>query len=203
MGRNNNRTIALVALLLGVVGLSVGFAALSSTLSINGSATVQASSWNVFFSSLSTGTKTGTANIVTAPSIASNKLSITGFDVTVKTPKDSVYWTFNVENSGSYIAKLSSITKNATPTCTGTGTNATTDAANVCKYLKYQLIDTTAGTSEAATGVTIAAKGTSNGTRSYKLILTYDSAGAATASELPTNPVTISGLNIAMKFVQA
>ena len=52
MERKRGQIIAVViALVVAVVSLGVAFAAFSTTLNISGTATVQASSWNIFFTS--------------------------------------------------------------------------------------------------------------------------------------------------------
>ena len=46
------KIISLCALLVAVLGLTVAFAALSQTLTINGSATVNTASWDIHFKNL-------------------------------------------------------------------------------------------------------------------------------------------------------
>lgn len=95
------KVIAIVALLIAVVGLTVGYAAYSSTLTINGTANVDPASWKVNFD-YKTGTSlTGKANghaaENTAPTLADTTIS--GFDVTLKAPGDSVTYNFLIKNS--------------------------------------------------------------------------------------------------------
>ena len=101
------KIIAIVALLIAVVGLTVGYAAYSSTLTINGTANVDPASWKVNFdyktgTSL-TGVTKGHAAENTAPTLADTTIS--GFDVTLKAPGDSVTYNFLIKNSGTLNAK--------------------------------------------------------------------------------------------------
>lgn len=195
--RRDGKVTALVALFIGVIGLSIGFASLSTALSINGSATVESSNWDIHFANLQNFAKTGTAAQVTAPTIKGEGSTVIGdYSVTLQTPKDSISYTFDIVNGGDYAAKISTITV-PTPQCTGTGTSATTDADNVCKYLTYTLkyTDTNAdvkANDELAAGAT----------KTVKLTLTYDAAGAVTSSELPAGDVSISNLQIPITYVQ-
>lgn len=63
------KVLSVAALLVAVLGLTVAFAALSQTLTINGSATVNTASWDIHFKNLSTPTLTGNAAVTTAPTI--------------------------------------------------------------------------------------------------------------------------------------
>lgn len=196
--RTDGRVIALVALLIGVISLSIGFASISTILNIRGSGTVGSSSWDIHFENLAKVEPTSdTVTVNTAPAIdAINKTTIENYSVTLQTPGDSISYTFDVVNIGSYDAKISELTV-PKPTCTGTGEAATTDAKNVCDYLTYTL------TYEGGTAVQInddLAK--TNGRKKMVLTLTYDKNKEVTASMLPKNDVSISNLNIQIKYVQ-
>ena len=68
MNNNNGREMKILvvaALIISIVAIGIGFAAFSETLTINGNASVQTSSWKVKFSELGTAQKTGTAAEVT------------------------------------------------------------------------------------------------------------------------------------------
>ena len=195
--RRDGKVTALVALFIGVIGLSIGFASLSTALSINGSATVESSNWDIHFANLQNFAKTGTAAQVTAPTIKGEGSTVIGdYSVTLQTPKDSISYTFDIVNGGDYAAKISTITV-PTPQCAGTGDTATTDADNVCKYLTYTLKYT--GTNADVKANDELAAGA---TKTVKLTLTYDEAGAATAAELPKGDVSISNLQIPITYVQ-
>lgn len=194
-GRNRGLKVAVVAaLIISVIGVTVGFAAFSTALEINGSAKVVASKWEVKFANLSAVTKVGEPTIVTAPTLSDT--SVKDFDVTFKVPGESVSYTWDVVNNGSYNATLTTFTGVPVPTCENSGTsNGTDDAENVCKHIKYTLT--------YADGNAIAVNDTLNAgqTKSLKLTLTYEEHNVS--SELPQDAVSISNLGINMTYSQA
>lgn len=183
--------VALVAFLL--CGTIV-FAGFTQQLDIEGKATVKKSSWSIKFADLKPVVKTGTATEVTAPTINNNDTKISEYDVTLTTPGDSVTYNFDVKNEGTFNATISSITI-PTPTCEGTGDNATTDADNVCSNLTYTL--TYDDNSAVSRGDALAA----GATKHLKLTLTYSA--DTTAAQLPTNDVAINNLSISIIYSQA
>ena len=192
--QSNKKTIAVVVLIIALLGLSVAFAALSTTLTINGRAVVDPDQWKVKFENLSAGTKTGLANITTEATLE-GETSIKGYDVILKAPGDSVSYTFDVTNSGEINAKLTSIVK-PEPTCTGKATDdaqKTADATLVSNHLTYTLVYTD-------TKVAVAENDTLDAgvTKNLTLTIAYD----ADAAEVPSAEVEISGLNIDLVYGQ-
>ena len=100
MERNRKiKTLSLVALIVAVLGLGVAFAALSSQLTINGSAKAQAGSWNIHFAkTLDMPTQTTGDASFTEPTLSDT--SILGFKATVTKPGDSVTYYFDIVNDG-------------------------------------------------------------------------------------------------------
>ncbi len=184
--------LAIVAIVLAIGGLSIGFAAFSQTLNINGAATVEASNWDIHFENLSAVSLSGTAVEVTAPSLDASATTISNYDITLTTPGDSATYTFDVVNDGTFDALVTSTTI-PTPTCTAAGDAI--DATNVCNHLTYTL--TYADDSAIQANDALAAGATAN----LKLTLTYDN--TITAAELPNSEVTISGLATAIIYGQA
>lgn len=142
----STKIIAIAALLIGVVGLSLGFAAFSNTLTISSSAEVtpNQNAFNVDFSATNSG------DISTAPVTPTlNPTSVTGFTATngsidnssdptitnlhatFTEPGQTATYTFYAKNIGEYTAYLKSITfanvsgESSAKVCTpGTGTTA-------------------------------------------------------------------------------
>lgn len=197
---NNSKLLAVIALFFAVMCVSVAFAALSTTLKINGSANVQKSTWNVEFANLSSPKLTGAATAIT-PSLTST--SIRDFGGTLTTPGDSISVSFDVQDTGDYDAIISSVTILA-PKCTGTGTNAITDAKNVCDYLtwslKYDENDKDYANLEPAIGQKLN-KGTSN-KKTMILTITYDANKVVTMDLLPVNAVDVSNLSVSITYAQ-
>ena len=136
------KLIAVIALLVAVAGLTIGYAAYSSTLTINGTATVDPADWNVKFAYTSgdslTAKKTGTAAETTAPTLTDTAVS--GFDVVLKAPGDSITYKFSVKNTGTLDAKLGTYTFGTLSCAPNAGSTITQeDATKLCNELKYTL----------------------------------------------------------------
>ena len=85
MKDNKSSKVALVALIVAIVGLTVAFAALSSNLTISGNAKLDPINWNIYFDNISGVDLSGEAAIDNNPEIDSNdKTKITNFNVTLK-----------------------------------------------------------------------------------------------------------------------
>ena len=174
------KVIAIVALLIAVVGLTVGYAAYSSTLTINGTANVDPASWKVNFGYKTgdslTGTIKGHATETTAPTLADTTIS--GFDVTLKAPGDSVTYNFLIKNSGTLNAKLASFTMGTLTCAPNEGSNISQeDATELCGELKYTL--TYADDSTITTGTPL----NSNDSKELKLKLEWPSASTLSVSD--------------------
>lgn len=185
------RIIAVIALMVAVVGLTIGYAAYSSTLRINGTANVDPSSWNVKFvyktgNSL-TATLTGGAVMNTEATLTDTQVS--GFNATLKAPGDSATYTFTVKNAGSLDAILSTFTMGTLSCAPADGSSATTEeVGNVCKELSYTLTGVTEGETLAA-----------NASSDLTLKLEWSKTGVATAS----GPIAITVGETTLLYTQA
>ncbi len=186
-------TIA-IAIIASITAVGIAYASFSQTLKINGNATVRTATWKVKFSNLTNATLTGTAQEITAPTITTNDTKIGDYSVSLTKPGDSVSYTFDVVNEGTFDAKVSSVTI-PTPTCTGTGDNATVDGNNVCNNISYTL------TYSDGTSVQESDTLNSNETKTMKLTLKY--ADGITSEQLPKNDVAISGLETTIIYGQS
>ncbi|MDR0955567.1 MAG: hypothetical protein LBM73_00395 [Candidatus Nomurabacteria bacterium] len=115
--RNKNHIIVLITMVIAVIGLGVALAALSTTLNINGTAKIQAASWDVYWSSMDC-TPSGMAELDT------NQISPDGYqldqdvvwndtaDVAAifRAPGDKVVCELDAENDGTIDAKISGLT---------------------------------------------------------------------------------------------
>lgn len=179
-----------------VVAIGVVYAAYTQSLYIDGNATVKANSWKIRFANLSEVKLTGEAQQLTAPTINTNDTTIGDYSVLISKPGDSITYTFDIVNEGTFnaTAPIPTIT---VPTCTGVGENATEDAANVCKYLTYTLTIPETAIKDGSI-INLPNKTTITG---CTLTLTYSADVPHT--ELPKNDVAISGLNKSIVFSQA
>jgi len=115
------KALSIIALLIGLVGLTLGFAAFSNTLTIRSSADIKpvATTFNVDFSSVSgtvetndiTPTKTPETLVATDAKIDNSaEPTITNLGVTFTAPGQSVIYEFYAHNVGEYPAYLNNIT---------------------------------------------------------------------------------------------
>ncbi len=112
--KKNYKKIIIAALILAVVGISVGFSALSTTLNINGTATAKTNSWNVTFANVA---NEAGVTAKTKPTISGTSLT---YAVDLTQPGQSYEFTVDVKNNGTLPAKLA-----ATPTVSGTSSYIT------------------------------------------------------------------------------
>lgn len=139
----SSQIIAIIGLGIGIIGLSIGFAAFSNVLNIQSSANVKpdSSTMNVDFSSaedkveIAEITPTATPNTVTATNAVidnSGDPTISNLSATFTEPGQSVVYKFYAYNAGELNAYLKSIVlgnvtgQNATKICTSA--EGTTDA---------------------------------------------------------------------------
>ena len=192
MSKDKKLVFGILALLVGIIVISISYAAFTQNLNINGTGNVQATSWSVHFANLSNAVTNGTAVERTAPTIKSGQTSIGDYSVDFYTPGDSITYTFDVVNEGDYDAKISVLT-NGTPPCNGTDA---TSNANVCANLEYTLKYTTNG--ETVSQNDPLRKGQA---RNMTLVLRYKT--TIGQNELPTAEVTVSNLGITIQYSQA
>lgn len=102
--RKSNKNIILLILLLVIVGMAVGYAALSQALVINGTANIT-TEWKILFTDITAGTLVGAEN-KTAPSFTATTAT---FDVNLLYPGASAEYKVTVANQGNINAKLTSI----------------------------------------------------------------------------------------------
>lgn len=137
MERNNSgKIIAIVALVVAIAGLSIGFAAFSTRLDIESSADVpvDASVWNVGFSTVNSAITPGTVNGQTN-SASNGSLTLTQFTITqnvnatlATTNGSQVEYDFYIVNDGALDAYLNSVTMgNLTCAYNASATSGTID----------------------------------------------------------------------------
>ena len=98
------KSMAVVALVVAVLGLTVAFAALSQTLTINGTANVNTATWDVHFANLTGPDITGTGASNSVPTL--DVTTISNINMSVTKPGDSVTYYFDIVNAGTIDAIL-------------------------------------------------------------------------------------------------
>ena len=118
---NSTKNILLGVLVVGLLGMTIAYAALSTQLRISGTASVPNVSWDIRISDLTkaSGTPsavTNQANTATGPAsvAATNNTSISGLAVTLNQPGDKIQYTFSLYNNGTIDAKLGSFSESLT-----------------------------------------------------------------------------------------
>ena len=197
MNGNKELKIALVAVLgVAVLCLTVAYAALSASLTVTGSGTVKAGSWNVAFEgSTITGTKAGSANCPNATASGSS-VSI-GTGLTLSKPGDSCQYNLTIKNNGDINAKLTSITP-GTPTPSLTSADDNTTAGNYTEYIKYTI---TYNAQPVTNGVSSITDLTLNSGLSKAVIIKLEFLGTATT--VPAQAISIGGLDTTFSYSAA
>jgi hypothetical protein len=174
------RALAIFAICIAVAALSIGYAALSQTLNVNGTTTIKGNNWDVHFENLTKPTAVN-KNLVGSASETSSSLNTTTltFAANLVLPGDSITYTWDVKNAGTIDAKLSSA-----PVLTGL---SEAQAKNVTYTFTY------------ADGTAIAANDTltAGQTKSLKLVVTYN----ASATSVETTDTSLS-LSTTLTYVQ-
>lgn len=206
MENKGGKVIAISALVVAVVALSIGFAAFADTLTINGQATAKVGS-NPFDVGGDNGTglnyKATTAECHDTNNPSTNVISgsystgtlsndtWSGISVPLTSEVPSVTCTAIVENSTPYVAYLKGISANGGVRCSSSGDNATTNADNVCATVdltvqvgsvstdKITSHGTAQPTANNSTTGSIAAKSTNNGEATVTVTVSYDPTAVA------------------------
>ena len=175
------KALAVVVLLIVVAGLTVAFAALSTTLNINGTAYLDAAKWGIKFENLSSPAKIGSATTTGTAKIEETKSAeITGINVGLSTPGDKVTYTVDLVNKGTINAKIDNIEK-------------TVLTSEQQRYLTFKVTDKSGN--EVSEGDILSAGETRN------LTITIEFIKDLTKEDLPTSTSTIS-LSYKLNFVQ-
>ena len=106
------KSLVIVSLIVAVLGLTVAFAALSETLTINGTVNVETASWDIHFENM----EVSTSNGVQASDPVINGTTINQLNVTLEKPNDMVTYSVDIKNTGTINAKISSV--EVSPLCT-------------------------------------------------------------------------------------
>ena len=118
----NQKLIALAVLLL--LSISIGYAALSTTLQINGTANIASNSWLVYFTNVDI--TTGSVTATTVPTTFGTSTTSLTWEVNLNTPGDFYEYYVDVKNDGTIDSMIGSLSN----------TSLTTNQA---KYLNYSV----------------------------------------------------------------
>ena len=105
--RRKNKSLYIVLIMVVLIGVSIGYAALNTTLNINGRSNISKNTWDVYFDNIVV--KNGSVEAIKIPTI-SDKTNI-NFEVNLNLPGDFYEFTFDVVNNGSIEAMIDSVNK--------------------------------------------------------------------------------------------
>ncbi len=138
MNSRKTKLIIIACLCVAVLGLSIGYALLSTRLNITGTAKVPANTWDVIFLEEEINkTETGMAKC----SLGNIEgTSISGMSVEFTKPGDSCTFSIPVKNTGNISAKLVDVTgKSSNLTFVGSGKTALSDQELLQKNVIYEV----------------------------------------------------------------
>ena len=193
-----NRTelvTVLVSVITVIVGITVAYAALSTTLTITSNQVAQSAlTWNVGFVPGSvTATVGGTSDTGrTCGTATANASTVTVADTTLSKPGDSCTYALTVKNSGTIDAQLTSISPTA-PSGTGVTCGTQSNGTLICGNITYMLTSDANGTTPLATGTTLAKN---NATQPVYLVIKYN------ADTLASTAVTQTGAAFSLVYSQ-
>ena len=107
------KTIGLIAVIVSILGLTIAFAALSTTLNISGTAKAEASVWDVEWELISGETYNthGTATVQNGkPSLSNSNTTLDLGVITLHKPGDYVTYRLNIANKGDIDAMVTGVT---------------------------------------------------------------------------------------------
>ena len=96
--KNTNKRLIAIAVVL-LLAISIGYAALSTSLSINGTANIASSSWLIYFTNVQV--TTGSVTATTAPTTSGTSTTSLTWVVSMDTPGQFYEYTVDVKNDGS------------------------------------------------------------------------------------------------------
>ena len=100
----NKRKLTISVFLIILLAIGIGYAYLTSNLSITGSTEVVANTWNIHFENITV--KDGSVTASTAPTLSNNNTSIT-YTIDLNRPKEYYEFTVDVKNDGTLPGKVS------------------------------------------------------------------------------------------------
>ena len=175
--RNRKGRYTLAILLLLVVGISIGYSALTSSLDITGTTTINKSSWDIHFDNLTT---TSGGVVAEKEAQVDTTKTVIDYTITLSEPGDFYEFTVDIVNNGSIDAMIDEVLN----------TGLTEEQANYIDYtIKYE------------SGISLGEKDNlkANSIRTAKVKVKYRD--DIIANDLPTKNQTIS-LTFKVTYIQ-
>ena len=188
--------VSVLSLIIAVLGISVGFASMSNSLTINGTAEIKPANWSVHFTNVRGPELSNGASEITAPTISQKDTHIGDYAIQLTKPGDKAVYYIDVTNDGDINAAITAKPIITTPVITAVSTeNKENDERIIRENLKYSV--TYDDGSEIKLGDELKAVNGSR-TKTIKIVLEYDE----NATEIPTDDVHITGLDVTLLYGQ-
>ena len=183
--KTGNKKLVVIAVIL-LMAISIGYAALTTTLSINGTANIASNSWDVHFANIQT--TTGSVTPTTAPALSGDKTTSLTWNVSLAEPGDFYEFTVDCVNAGTINAKIAENGVTKTPLTSEQDT-----------YVNYT-VTYSDGTAIAA-GDTLAKAGQAGNTKTMKVRVEFDPNITAEQLNALTESLNLT-LNFSVNYVQ-
>ena len=113
--QEKTKNVLIAVLIVGLVSMTVAYAALSTTLTISSSAKVAATKWNIIIDNFAQAAAqpngvSGTSEVTVTGPTSTSGTTISVLVVTFKKPGDVAKFTFNLKNTGDIDAQLNTFT---------------------------------------------------------------------------------------------
>ena len=195
---------SVLALVVAVLGISVGFAAMSQTLTISGQGKVTPANWDIKFTQATfddNGTDaTATVDANSTPQKPTlSDTTFSNYEIVLTKPGDVGTYYVTVENQGDIDAQLTTANIGSSLVFTGSAQDAAVKAADediVEANVTYTVTwDDDAPILNSGANIDLDA----GDSRIIKIEVAYDE----DADELPSAPVTITGRDVTLIYTQA
>lgn len=190
--QKSNRTLILGILIFTIVSMSFSFWIVSTQFSMELKPTFSSNDWDIRFLEYTLKFDIGGMTQVVSDPVKEGTY-LTSFHAIFFRPGDYVFYTIEIENRGRIDALLSDVVKSTKPRCTGTGGSSLEDAKLVCDNLSYILTYEDTGIVVSAGDILDAGQ-----KQTLKLKLSYSNQ----TSKTPINKVEITGLDVALIYIQ-
>lgn len=158
--KKGRKKLFVVIVILLILCISIGYAALSDNFKIKGTTNITGNTWALSFTNIQVDTSASNVTASTAPHIVTGTSSDdytqqVEYEVTLAKPKDVYVFTVDLQNTGSIDAEISSVSLSGL-------------TSNASQYIEYTVKDVTNASSprDAAVGDIISASG---GKKTYKV----------------------------------
>ena len=135
--KSNQRLIAIAIVLL--LAISIGYAALSTTLTINGTANIAANSWLIYFTNVQV--KTGSVTATQVPTTSGTSTTTLTWAVNLQTPGDFYEYNVDVKNDGTIDAMIGSLSNTSLTTTQAKYLNYTVTYSDGATIEQYDKLD--------------------------------------------------------------